>query len=116
LQLSPHEWNQREKEHYVERADDDLHAVSICDNPVIVARRPPGGIMKRPAVLVYALAACVLLAPLNAVGRALAAGVAPTVADFHRLRKLGVRYIPMVMSGVIGNALRAAVSGSREQP
>jgi tripartite-type tricarboxylate transporter receptor subunit TctC len=51
---------------------------------------------------------------------ALAAGVAPgvlapTVADFHRLRKLGVRYIPMVISGLVGNALRAAVAGSKEQ-
>jgi hypothetical protein len=53
------------------------------------------------------------------VARALAAGVAPgvlapTVADFHRLRKMGVRYIPMVVSGLIGNALRAAVAGARE--
>ena len=56
----------------------------------------------------------------HGVARTLAAGVAPgvlapTVADFHRLRKIGVRYIPMVMSGLIGNALRAAVAGSREQ-
>jgi 2-keto-3-deoxy-L-rhamnonate aldolase RhmA len=56
----------------------------------------------------------------HGVARALAAGVAPgvlapTVADFHRLRKLGVRYIPMVISGLIGNALRAAVAGSKEQ-
>jgi len=57
----------------------------------------------------------------HGVTRALAAGVAPgvlapTVADFHRLRKLGVRYIPMVISGLVGNALRAAVAGSKEQP
>jgi 4-hydroxy-2-oxoheptanedioate aldolase len=57
----------------------------------------------------------------HGVARTLAAGVAPgvlapTVADFHRLRKMGVRYLPMVMSGVIGNALRAAVAGSRESP
>jgi 4-hydroxy-2-oxoheptanedioate aldolase len=55
----------------------------------------------------------------HGVARALAAGVAPgvlapTVADFHRLRKIGVRYIPMVVSGLIGNALRAAVAGARE--
>jgi 4-hydroxy-2-oxoheptanedioate aldolase len=55
----------------------------------------------------------------HGVARTLAAGVAPgvlapTVADFHRLRKLGVRYLPMVMSGLVGNALRAAVAGVRE--
>jgi hypothetical protein len=53
------------------------------------------------------------------VARTLAAGVAPgvlapSVADFHRLRKMGVRYLPMVISGLIGNALRSAVAGSRE--
>jgi hypothetical protein len=36
------------------------------------------------------------------------------VAEFHRLRKLGVRYIPMMISGLIGNALRSAVAGARE--
>lgn len=55
----------------------------------------------------------------HGVARALAAGIAPgvlapSVADFHRLRKLGVRYIPMVISGLIGNALRAAVAGALE--
>jgi 4-hydroxy-2-oxoheptanedioate aldolase len=55
----------------------------------------------------------------HGVARALAGGVAPgvlapTVVDFHRLRKLGVRYLPMVMSGLVGNALRAAVAGVRE--
>jgi hypothetical protein len=51
--------------------------------------------------------------------RTLAAGVAPgvlapSVADFHRLRKMGVRYLPMVISGLIGTALRSAVAGARE--
>jgi 4-hydroxy-2-oxoheptanedioate aldolase len=55
----------------------------------------------------------------HGVTRALAAGVAPgvlapSVTEFHRLRKLGVRYIPMVISGLIGNALRSAVAGARE--
>lgn len=55
----------------------------------------------------------------HGVARALAAGVAPgvlapTIEDFHRLRRIGVRYIPMVMSGVVGNALRAAVAGARQ--
>jgi hypothetical protein len=54
-----------------------------------------GGMMKRLVVLVHALAACVLL-------------------DFHRLRKMDVRYMPMVISGLIGNALRSAVAGARE--
>ena len=38
----------------------------------------------------------------------------PSVADFHRLGKMGVRYLPMVISGLIGNALRSAVAGTRE--
>jgi 4-hydroxy-2-oxoheptanedioate aldolase len=55
----------------------------------------------------------------HGVARVLAAGVAPgvlapSVTDFHRLRKMGVRYLPMVISGLIGNALRAAVAGARE--
>jgi 4-hydroxy-2-oxoheptanedioate aldolase len=55
----------------------------------------------------------------HGVTRALAAGVAPgvlapSVTEFHRLRKLGVRYIPMVISGLIGNALRSAVAGAHE--
>jgi 4-hydroxy-2-oxoheptanedioate aldolase len=55
----------------------------------------------------------------HGVARALAAGVAPgvlapSVADFHRLRKMGVRYLPMVISGLIGTALRSAVAGARE--
>jgi 4-hydroxy-2-oxoheptanedioate aldolase len=36
------------------------------------------------------------------------AGIIPVV------RKLGVRYLPMVISGLIGNALRSAVAGARE--
>jgi 4-hydroxy-2-oxoheptanedioate aldolase len=56
----------------------------------------------------------------HGVARALAAGVAPgvlapTVADYHRLRKMGVRYMPMVASGLIANAMRAAVSGARDE-
>ncbi len=55
----------------------------------------------------------------HGVARALAAGVAPgvlapSVADFHRLRKMGVRYLAKVISGLIGNALRATVAGARE--
>jgi 4-hydroxy-2-oxoheptanedioate aldolase len=55
----------------------------------------------------------------HGVARVLAAGVAPgvlapSVADFHRLRKMGVRYLPMVISGLIGTALRSAVAGARE--
>ena len=54
----------------------------------------------------------------HGVARTLAAGVAPgvlapTVAEFHRLRKMGVRYMPMVISGLIGNALRTAAAGAR---
>lgn len=36
------------------------------------------------------------------------------VAEFHRLHKLRVRYVPMVISSLIGNALRSAVTGARE--
>jgi 4-hydroxy-2-oxoheptanedioate aldolase len=55
----------------------------------------------------------------HGVARVLAAGVAPgvlapSVADFHRLRKMGVRYLPMMISGLIGPALRSAVAGARE--
>jgi 4-hydroxy-2-oxoheptanedioate aldolase len=54
----------------------------------------------------------------HGVARTLAAGVAPgvlapTVADYHRLCKMGVRYLPMVASGLIANAMRAAVAGAR---
>jgi 2-keto-3-deoxy-L-rhamnonate aldolase RhmA len=56
----------------------------------------------------------------HGVARALAAGVAPgvlapTVANFHRLRKMGVCYLPMVISGLIGIALRAAVAEPANQ-
>lgn len=49
---------------------------------------------------------------------ALAHDVAPGVLaltpdDFHRWRNAGARYLPMVMSSVIGNALRTAVAGTR---
>ena len=35
------------------------------------------------------------------------------VDDFHRWRKAGARYLPMVMSGLVGNALRTVVAGTR---
>ena len=52
------------------------------------------------------------------IRRALAHHVAPGVLalapdDFHRWRSLGARYLPMVLSGVIANALRASVAGTR---
>ena len=54
----------------------------------------------------------------HGVSRALAHNVAPGVLaltpdDFHRWRNVGARYLPMVMSGLLGNALRAAVAGTR---
>jgi len=54
----------------------------------------------------------------HGIARALAAGVAPGVlalnpADFHRWRKAGARYLPMVLTGVLANALRTTVSGVR---
>src|SRR6202049_3443030 len=56
----------------------------------------------------------------HGLARALAAGVAPgvlapSVADFHRLRKMGVRYLPMVISALIGTASRSAVAGVRQR-
>jgi 2-keto-3-deoxy-L-rhamnonate aldolase RhmA len=54
----------------------------------------------------------------HGIARALARNVAPGVLaltpdDFHRWRKAGARYLPMVMSGLVGNALRTAVAGTR---
>jgi 4-hydroxy-2-oxoheptanedioate aldolase len=54
----------------------------------------------------------------HGIARALAAGVAPGVlalnpAEFHRWHKAGARYLPGVLSGVIGNALRELVAGVR---
>ena len=54
----------------------------------------------------------------HGIARALAHNVAPGVLaltpdDFHRWRNVGARYLPMVMSGVIGNALRTVVAGTR---
>jgi len=54
----------------------------------------------------------------HGIARALRAGVAPGVlatdaADFHRWAKAGARYIPMVLTGVLGNALRTTVAAVR---
>ena len=54
----------------------------------------------------------------HGVDRALAAGVAPgllvtSVDDFHHWAKRGARYLPMVISGLIGGAMRATVEGAR---
>jgi 4-hydroxy-2-oxoheptanedioate aldolase len=54
----------------------------------------------------------------NGISRALAHGVAPGVLalnaeDFQRWRGKGARYVPMVMSGMIGNALRTIVAAAR---
>ena len=54
----------------------------------------------------------------HGIERALAHGVAPGVLalnpdDFHRWRQKGARYLPMVLSGLLGNALRATVAGAR---
>jgi len=56
----------------------------------------------------------------HGIARALHHGVAPGVlalnpADFHRWAKVGARYIPMVLTGLIGNALRATVAGVRTE-
>jgi 2-keto-3-deoxy-L-rhamnonate aldolase RhmA len=56
----------------------------------------------------------------HGIARALAHRVAPgvlavTPEDFHRWRKKGARYLPMVLSGMIGNALRATVAAAREK-
>ncbi|MEO8537733.1 MAG: aldolase/citrate lyase family protein [Betaproteobacteria bacterium] len=57
----------------------------------------------------------------HGIGRAIAHGVAPGVLalnpdDFQRWHKAGARYLPMAMSGVIANALRATVAGTRTAP
>jgi len=54
----------------------------------------------------------------HGITRALAHDVAPGVLaltpdDFHRWRNVGARYMPMVMSGLIGHALRTAVAATR---
>jgi hypothetical protein len=33
--------------------------------------------------------------------------------DFHKWRQKGARYIPMVLSGLLGNALRTTVAAAR---
>jgi 2-keto-3-deoxy-L-rhamnonate aldolase RhmA len=55
----------------------------------------------------------------HGIDRALAHGVAPGVLaltpdDFHRWRKRGARYLPMVLTGLLANALRATISGTRQ--
>jgi len=52
------------------------------------------------------------------IDRALGAGVAPGVLatspdDFHRWAKRGARYLPMVITGLIGGAMRDAIAGCR---
>jgi hypothetical protein len=37
--------------------------------------------------------------------------LALNIDDFHRWRQKGARYLPMVLSGLLGNALRATVAG-----
>ena len=54
----------------------------------------------------------------HGIERALAHGVAPGVLalnpdDFHRWREKGARYLPMVLSGLLGNALRSTVGATR---
>ena len=54
----------------------------------------------------------------HGIERALAAGVAPGVLatspdEFRRWAEKGARYLPMVVSGLIANALRTAVAGVR---
>ncbi|HEY6895080.1 MAG TPA: aldolase/citrate lyase family protein, partial [Rhodanobacteraceae bacterium] len=54
----------------------------------------------------------------HGIERAIAHGVAPgvlalTPQDFHCWRRKGARYLPMVLSGLLGNALRATVAGTR---
>ena len=39
--------------------------------------------------------------------------LALTPDDFHRWRNVGARYLPMVLSGLVGSALRTAVGGTR---
>jgi 2-keto-3-deoxy-L-rhamnonate aldolase RhmA len=55
----------------------------------------------------------------HGIDRALAHGVAPGVLaltpdDFHRWRRRGARYLPMVLTGLLANALRATISGTRQ--
>ena len=55
----------------------------------------------------------------HGIDRALAHGVAPGVLaltpdDFHRWRRRGARYLPMVLTGLLVNALRATVTGTRQ--
>ena len=52
--------------------------------------------------------------------RALAHGVAPgvlalSVEDFQRWRRKGARYVPMVLTGMLANALRTAVAATRAE-
>jgi 4-hydroxy-2-oxoheptanedioate aldolase len=54
----------------------------------------------------------------HGVDRALAAGIAPGVIatspdEFHHWARRGVRYLPMVITGLIGGALRGAVAAAR---
>lgn len=61
----------------------------------------------------------VIAAIEHGVDRALAHGVAPGVLaltpdDFHRWRRRGCRYLPMVLSGLLANALRTTVAAARQ--
>jgi 2-keto-3-deoxy-L-rhamnonate aldolase RhmA len=61
----------------------------------------------------------VIAAIEHGIDRALVHGVAPGVLaltpdDFQRWRKKGARYVPMVLSGLLANALRMTVAASRE--
>jgi 2-keto-3-deoxy-L-rhamnonate aldolase RhmA len=54
----------------------------------------------------------------HGIDRALAHGVAAgvlalTPEDFHRWRKRGARYLPMVLTGLLASALRTTVAGTR---
>ena len=60
----------------------------------------------------------VIAAIEHGISRALAHGVAPGVLalngdDFHRWRQKGARYVPMVLTGLLGNALRTTVAATR---
>ena len=60
----------------------------------------------------------VIAAIEHGIARALAHGVAPGVLalnadDFHRWRQKGARYMPMVLTGLLGNALRTTVTATR---
>ncbi|MGE5171213.1 MAG: HpcH/HpaI aldolase family protein, partial [Rudaea sp.] len=55
----------------------------------------------------------------HGIDRALAHGVAPGVLaltpdDFHRWRRCGARYLPMVLSSLLANALRTTVAATRQ--